>query len=63
MFVCHCEAVNDEIVQAAIASGADTVDEVTERCHAGGGCGRCRSLLQEMIDVMLAREAVGSTAA
>ena len=39
MYVCHCNAVTDRTVDAAIASGATTVPEITERCTAGGGCG------------------------
>jgi bacterioferritin-associated ferredoxin len=50
VFVCHCEAVNDETVQAAILSGAATVAELTNQCQADGWCGRCRPLLQQMID-------------
>lgn len=50
MYVCHCEAVTDRTVDAAIASGADTVDDVTSRCRAGGGCGGCHSTLQALID-------------
>ncbi len=50
MYVCHCMAVTDRTIDAAISSGARSVDEVTERCHAGGGCGSCHSLLQALID-------------
>jgi bacterioferritin-associated ferredoxin len=50
MFVCHCEAVSDRSVAAAIASGARSIDDVTSRCHAGGGCGSCHELLQALID-------------
>jgi bacterioferritin-associated ferredoxin len=48
--VCHCEAVSDRSVVAANASGARSVDDVTSRCHAGGGCGGCHELLQALID-------------
>jgi bacterioferritin-associated ferredoxin len=39
MYVCHCEAITDRTIDAAIASGARCVAEVTARCRAGGGCG------------------------
>jgi bacterioferritin-associated ferredoxin len=48
--LCHCKAVSDRTVDAAIASGARTVADVTARCRAGGGCGGCHRLLQELID-------------
>jgi bacterioferritin-associated ferredoxin len=56
MVVCHCKAVSDRTVDAAIASGARTVDEITARCHAGGGCGGCHRTLSALLD------AVASTA-
>jgi bacterioferritin-associated ferredoxin len=49
MYVCHCKAVTDRTVDAAIASGARSVAEVTERCRAGGGCGGCHGLLERLI--------------
>jgi NAD(P)H-nitrite reductase large subunit len=27
-----------------------TVEEVTRACNAGGGCGSCRPIIQEMLD-------------
>jgi bacterioferritin-associated ferredoxin len=50
MYVCHCEAVTDRAIKAAIASGAQTVPDVTARCRAGGGCGGCHPVLQSLID-------------
>ncbi len=49
MYVCHCMAVTDRTVDAVVASGARSVEEVTERCHAGGGCGGCHALLEALI--------------
>jgi len=63
MFVCHCKVVNDQVVNAAIASGARSVAEVTNLCTAGGGCGGCHTMLQAMIDAVETREPVGATAA
>jgi bacterioferritin-associated ferredoxin len=41
MFVCICYAVTDVDLDAAIASGARTEDEVGDACGAGMGCGSC----------------------
>lgn len=49
MYVCHCKAVTDRTVDAVVASGARSVAEVTERCHAGGGCGGCHGRLEALI--------------
>jgi assimilatory nitrate reductase electron transfer subunit len=49
MYVCHCEAITDQAVDAAIASGADSVSEVTRQCRAGGGCGGCHGYLQDLL--------------
>ncbi|HEX3946534.1 MAG TPA: (2Fe-2S)-binding protein [Acidimicrobiales bacterium] len=65
MLICSCKAVNDRTVRAAIGSGAATVDEVTRRCKAGGGCGGCHSMLQRLLSECLPqqRQVVGSSAA
>lgn len=55
MVVCHCEAVSDGAVSEAIADGARTVDDVTDRCRAGGGCQGCHRLLQQLLDEALDR--------
>ncbi len=62
MVVCHCRAVNDRTVGAAIASGATTVGELTEQCRAGGGCGGCHDVLQALLDAVVPRESVASAA-
>jgi bacterioferritin-associated ferredoxin len=64
MVVCHCKAVSDRTVDAAIASGATTVSEITDRCTAGGGCGGCHSLLEALLEATSPeREAVAASAA
>lgn len=50
MIVCSCRAVSDRTVRAAIASGAETVDEVANRCGAGGQCGACWPSLARLLD-------------
>lgn len=49
MLVCHCAAVNDAGVRAAIASGATTINEVSDACGAGGGCGGCRPMICRLL--------------
>ena len=41
MFACICHAVRVSEVDALIAAGASTVDEVGDACGAGTGCGAC----------------------
>jgi bacterioferritin-associated ferredoxin len=63
MVICHCEVVSDRTVDAAIASGARSVDDITARCHAGGGCGGCHHMLQALLDATLPEAASLSTSA
>ena len=41
MYVCICHAVSDTTLDAVIAAGARTENEVGEACYAGTGCGGC----------------------
>ena len=50
MYVCCCRAVTDREVNEVIEGGATTVAEVTRRCGAGGDCGACRGMIEEMIE-------------
>ena len=56
MYVCSCRAVTDRTVKAAIASGARTIDQVAERCGAGGRCGGCWPALTELLDDAAAQQ-------
>ena len=58
MVVCSCRAVNDRTVDAAIAAGASTVDDLIAKCAAGGRCGGCRPELQRLLDAHDARRSV-----
>ena len=49
MYVCSCRAVTDRTVDAAIASGADTVEEIARRCGAGARCGGCWPELERLL--------------
>ena len=50
MLVCSCKAVSDRTVNAAIASGARTIDDLANRCGAGAKCGGCWPTLAELLD-------------
>jgi len=57
MYVCVCLAVTDQEVDAAIEDGAQTCDEVTRACGAGGDCGSCHEMIEQLIDAKrLSRE-------
>ena len=49
MYVCICAAVTDRQVRAAVADGADTLDQLTFRLGVGAGCGCCRETAQQML--------------
>lgn len=58
--VCHCLAVAESEILAAIRQGADSVESVGRHCEAGTGCQSChapiRALLQEEARRELARD-------
>ena len=58
VYVCSCKAVTDRTVDAAIASGATSVEAITAKCTAGGRCGGCWPALERMLEERL--EPVGS---
>jgi len=48
--VCTCFGVAEDTVQELIiAHHPSSVDEITRLCNAGGGCGSCLMLLEEML--------------
>ena len=50
--ICTCFGVTEEMIERQIAAGAlETVAEVTEITKAGSGCGSCRMLIEEMLDL------------
>jgi bacterioferritin-associated ferredoxin len=57
MYVCVCLAVTDNEVETAIDEGAESCDAVTRACGAGGDCGSCHEMIDQIIDAKrLARE-------
>jgi NifU-like protein len=50
--ICTCFGIAEESIEEFIISNQPhSVDEVTRECRAGGGCGSCRMLIQEMLDL------------
>ena len=50
MFVCVCKAVTDKEVRACIEGGAHSREAVTSQCEAGGDCGACHQMIEEMVE-------------
>ena len=49
--ICTCFGVTEETIVDVIAANHLTrVDEVSNVCRAGAGCGSCRMLIEELID-------------
>ncbi len=48
--ICTCFFVSERTIEEEISSrGLTTVAEVTRACNAGGGCGSCHQLIQEIL--------------
>ena len=50
MYVCVCKAVTEKEVRECIAGGAESRQAVTKACEAGGDCGACHQMIEEMVD-------------
>ncbi len=49
--ICTCFQITENIIWDAIKqNGLKTVEEVTNYTKAGGACGKCKSVIQDMID-------------
>ena len=60
MVICQCEYVNDRTISEIATDGVSsvdelTVDDVTDRCGAGGQCGGCRDSIEQLLRAMRAR--------
>lgn len=48
--ICTCFGVSEQTIERAVREGRlHSVEAVTERCNAGGGCGSCHVLIQDML--------------
>lgn len=51
VLICTCFGVSETMIETAIRENSLTmVEEVTEFCRAGGGCGSCQPLILEILD-------------
>ena len=51
VLVCSCFGVTEERIEDHLRQmSIKTVEDVSQVCNAGSGCGSCRMLIQEMID-------------
>ena len=49
--ICTCFFVSERTIEREIqARGLTSVAEVTKACNAGGGCGSCHQLIQEILE-------------
>jgi bacterioferritin-associated ferredoxin len=52
LLICTCFGVSEEEIEKVIEEyQAVSVEEVSDVCNAGTGCGSCQFLIQEMIDI------------
>jgi bacterioferritin-associated ferredoxin len=56
MLVCHCHAVGERAIRSAVRQGACTRLAVARECAAGGSCGGCGPLIDEIIQSELGAE-------
>lgn len=55
--VCTCFGVTENIIWDAIKiNGLKTVEEITNYTKAGGACGRCKAVIQDIIDTYYKKE-------
>jgi bacterioferritin-associated ferredoxin len=50
MYVCVCFGVTDKEIEAVVDSGAERVEHVTRACKAGGDCGSCHEMIEQIIE-------------
>jgi bacterioferritin-associated ferredoxin len=58
VLVCLCYPKSDREIDAVIDDGAQTVQEIGQRCGAGTGCGAC-ACVEELRDRLQAKGANG----
>ncbi len=59
--VCTCFNVTENQIWEAIKiNGLKTVEEVTNYTKAGGACGRCKSVIQDILDTYYKKQEAGS---
>ena len=48
--VCKCQNISVNEVVSAVKNGADTVEKVMKETKAGTGCGRCKGIINNIIE-------------
>ena len=56
MLVCHCKGLSDRDIRDTIRAGACSRRQVRTQSGAGGRCGGCRPVIQELLDEERARD-------
>lgn len=55
--VCSCFGITENVIWDAIKmNGLKTVEEITNYTKAGGACGKCKGLIQDIIDTYYKKE-------
>jgi len=50
--ICSCFGISEETIENLVRENSlETIEEVTDVCGAGGGCGSCQPLIQEILDI------------
>lgn len=49
--VCTCNKVSLEEVLTAVKNGADTVEKIGDATKAGTSCGRCKTILGNVLEI------------
>ena len=49
MYICLCNGVSHVKIEAAIAAGARTIEEIGAATEAGSACGGCHEMLERML--------------
>jgi len=50
LIVCHCKAVRESSIRAAVRAGARCHRSVATACKAGEMCGGCRPAIEQIIE-------------
>jgi NifU-like protein len=62
VIVCTCFGVTDEEIRKVVKENSlTTVEQVTNFCKAGGGCGGCKGRIAELIDEIVGQEVSAET--
>jgi bacterioferritin-associated ferredoxin len=49
MYICICKAISDSDIQQMVHSGAQSADDIEQRCGAGSDCGSCRDEIGDLV--------------